>query len=294
MSSTLSALPPAELAPVAGRPDCPACRGDGYVVLPEGALALGKRCGCVPACPRCHGTGRITVERGGALLTGRCRCQQLPDRIERWGYAQVPARHADATLASFLGGAYRYQDPAKRSALLEQVHPWLEAFDPARGDNRGLVLHGPVGRGKTHLMVGLLRRLVFDHGVACRFVEFSRLLGQLKEGYSRGEGDTQLLSELAEVPVLAIDELGKGRVTDWELAIVDEVISRRYNSRRTTLATTNYLPKAATGVRQDNLALADGARQTLGDRVGDRVFSRLREMGAFVEVGGHDMRELLG
>ncbi len=286
--------PPAELAPVKGRDGCPVCRGAGYVIEAEGALSVARLCDCLPVCPRCHGAGRVTVTRGGVPVTGRCRCQQLPDRIEHWHFAQVPARHGQATLHSFFGGTFQHDDPDKRRALLEGVNPWLESFDPARRDNRGLVLHGPVGRGKTHLLVGILRELVFAHGAVVRFVEFSRLLGQLKEGYSRGQGDTQLLGELADVPVLAIDELGKGRVTDWELAIVDEVISRRYNAMRTTLATTNYAPRVATGVRDVNLAMVDDSPQSLGDRVGDRVFSRLREMCSFVEVGGQDMRPLLG
>lgn len=277
-----------------GRDGCPRCQGAGYVIEPEGDRAVARLCTCLPVCPRCHGSGRVTVLRGGIPLTGRCRCQQLPDRIEHWHFAQVPARHAQATLHGFFAGTFQHDDPVKRRALLEGVNPWLEAFDPARRDNRGLVLHGPVGRGKTHLLVGILRELVFAHGVVVRFVEFSRLLGQLKERYSRGQGDTQLLGELAEVPVLAIDELGKGRVTDWELAIIDEVISRRYNAMRTTLATTNYAPRVASGIRDVNLAVVDASPQTLGDRVGDRVFSRLREMCSFVEVGGLDMRPLLG
>ena len=104
------------------------------------------------------------------------------------------------------------------------------------------MLHGPVGRGKTHLMVGLLRELVFRHGVEVRFIEFSRLLSILREGYSSGRSDAGVLSELAAVPVLAIDELGKGRLTDWELAIIDEVISRRYNAMGCT-ACPSYMRK---------------------------------------------------
>lgn len=286
-------LPPPEAAPVSGRQNCPDCHGDGYTVAPGDTWALATKCHCVPVCPRCQGSGRVTVRRDGADLTGRCRCQQLPDRMDHFRFAQIPARHAHATLQGFFAGAIQHSDAEKRSALLDGVHPWLAAYDPAATGTRGLILHGPVGRGKTHLLVGVLRELVFMHGAVVRFVEFSRLLGQLKEGYSRGKGDTQLLTELAQVPILAIDELGKGRLTDWELAIIDEIISRRYNALRCTMATTNYVPKPGTGVRQDNLANVDGARQTLGDRVGDRVFSRLREMSSFVHVGGLDMRPIL-
>src|SRR6185436_2452045 len=125
----------------------------------------------------------------------------------------------------------------------------------------------------------LLRELVFRHGVETRFIEFSRLLLLLKEGYEKGVSDAPVLAEIYETPVLAIDELGKGRLTDWELRVIDDVVSRRYN---------------ATGSLPTNLATGIDLAQSLGDRVGDRVYSRLREMGMFVEMGGPDYRELRG
>ncbi|MCB9781079.1 MAG: ATP-binding protein [Alphaproteobacteria bacterium] len=282
-------LPPADQAPVQGLPDCPHCRGDGYVVRGVGALAVAERCSCVPVCPRCHGTGRVTVERDGRPLTGRCRCQLLPDRIVHFNHAQVPARHRDATLATFARGAMRWEEPTKLPAY-QAAADWFASLREGTGVPPGIVFHGPVGRGKTHLLIGMIRAMTLDYGLVARFVEFSRLLGQLKERYSRGQGDSELLGELAEVPVLAVDELGKGRLTDWELAIIDEVVSRRYNAGLCTFGTTNYLPKEASGIQSVNLANPEGPRQTLGDRVGDRVYSRLREMCSFVEVEGGDMR----
>ena len=89
--------------------------------------------------------------------------------------------------------------------------------------------------------------------------------------------------------MLGIDELGKGRMTDWELSVIDELVSRRYNAMACTLGTTNFLPGPPKGALTGT---PDGRHaQTLGDRVGQRVYSRLREMGEFIEVGGADYRE---
>jgi len=253
--------------------------------------AFAELCSCVEACPRCQGLGRVAVERDGILVTGRCRCQQLPDRIALFNYARIPARHAESTFGTFSRGALQKGDENTARAMTGVLR-WKGDFFPHKA--QGLVLHGPVGRGKTHLLVALLRDLIFEHGVAARYVEFSRLLGELKEGYDHGQGDSQLLSELADIPILAIDELGKGRVTDWELTVIDEIVNRRYNGMRCTLGATNYAPQPATGVREVNLATVDASRQTLGDRVGDRVFSRISQMCAFIEVGGPDMRPRMG
>ena len=89
--------------------------------------------------------------------------------------------------------------------------------------------------------------------------------------------------------MLAIDELGKGRVTDWEMSIIDEIISRRYNAMKPIIGTSNYSWKVASGTPTPNLAL-HAFSQTLGDRVGMRTFSRLQEMSVSFEVTGTDFR----
>ena len=281
--STQDPRPPAPR----GQPGCPFCRGHGYTVSGAGEVALAAICSCVGVCPRCHGAGRVSVSEGGLMRSGRCRCQMLPDRIALFNVAGLPARHAHSTIESFHAGAMGV-DPDKWKAI-PAVSAWQKGFRADR-ECPGLVLHGLVGRGKTHLLVGIVRQLVFEHGVRVRFVEFSRLLSLLKEGYSAGRSDTTVLGELSQVPVLAIDELGKGRLTDWELTIIDEVISRRYNGLVPTLGTTNYTPGAPTGLGLENLAMAGARAPTLGDRVGDRVWSRLLQMSLFVEVGGRDYR----
>ena len=69
---------------------------------------------------------------------------------------------------------------------------------------------------------------------------------------------------------------------------------RRYNAMRPIIATTNFAPGAATGGAVANAAeraLGSAAAPTLRDRVGDRVYSRLRETCDFVPVLGDDYRE---
>jgi DNA replication protein DnaC len=244
-----------------------------------------------PQCPQCGGTGHARAEIDGVISMGRCRCQMLPDRIRMFNQAGIPARYIHATFVSFAqtpDGQLKDLAPSAIRAL-GNCSQFLDTYQPG-ATNRGLILHGDVGRGKTHLMIAMIRELIFRHGIPCRFIEFSRLLSMLKEGYSSGRSDAPLLSDLAEVPVLAIDELGKGRMTDWELTIIDEVVSRRYNAVGCTLATSNYLPGTPTGAAPPNLATSSQLTQRLGDRVGDRVYSRLMQLVDFLEVEGKDHR----
>jgi len=290
----MTELPPA----AAPRPDCPVCQGRGLLFQREGELARAVLCGCIGPCARCQDTHIVRSAGPGGQRVLRCRCRLLPDRAEVFNRIGLPAHYAQADFQSFSNGALKMRAARGDDAASEKLGPftrvyaWANAFDPAR-ENRGLVLTGKVGRGKTHLLAALLRHLTLEKGVRTRFIEFTRLLADLRAGFDEGRSGADLLNALVEVPVLAIDELGKGRMTDWELSVVDELISRRYNALRCTLGTTNFSPGEPTGALPTNLALGEAApRQTLGDRIGERPWSRLNEMVDFVEVGGPDVREL--
>ncbi len=269
-----------------GDPGCGSCSGAGYVIKPLGSLAGAVLCDCVPECPFCGGVGQRQVQVGDRVRVGRCRCRMLPDRILLFNRAGIPARHAHSSFSSFLPD----KNPGVQMGY-RQCQDWVRDYQPGQ-ENRGLILFGGVGRGKTHLLVSMLRVLIMDHGVEARFVEFSHLLSLLKAGYDSGTGEATTLMPLVRVPVLAIDELGKGRGSDWELGIIDQLVSHRYNALGTILATTNYEPKPATGLSQGNLAQPEHA-QTLGDRVGDRVLSRLKEMCGFLRLRGEDVRHFM-
>lgn len=294
---------------------CPHCRGLGVVVGADGGLANGALCSCVVLsdkdrawfkdelrrqrvaqglktdvgpddapdnvwCLRCMDTGRFHT--GGRWV--RCRCKLLPDRIALYNRIRLPARHGSSTFSS-----WNMALPDSTPDCV-RLMTWAKDFKP--GAN-GFVLWGPVGRGKTHLLSATLREIVFEHGARARFVEFTHLLSELKASFEqRNVSSASILDEVMDCDVLAIDELGKGRSTEWELQVLDELVSRAYNAQTTLVATTNYMPGSATGRRPSNLALVGSGSdkekadaQTLGDRVGDRVYSRLAEMASLWPIG---------
>lgn len=265
-------------------PRCALCRGESFVLGRAGERAVASVCGCVGRCPECRGTGFVARGEAFRAPRARCRCSVVGQRVHRFNEAGIPARHATCTIGTF--------DPSdkKVTPTYMAIRRYLSEYSPGQ-DNRGLVLHGPVGGGKTHLMVAIVRELVFTWGVTVRFVEFSHLIAALKSSFDHGGGSSSLLDPLARVDVLAIDELGKGLGTEWEQTVVDELISRRYNANGTILATTNYGPGAASGDKTRNLTTAEREPPImLADRVGPRVYSRLFEMCDFYPLLGHDYR----
>ena len=225
----------------------------------------------VEICDRCGGGGWVPrdpeVPRSPRVP---CVCQRNRARLARYEACQIPRRHAKSTFKTYQPLTVALAKVRQRAEVYTK--DWLP-----KQPNRGLVLYGDVGRGKTHLLCAMLRELVLERGVSARFVEFSLMIAEIKSGFDRGEGYGKLMDELVNVDLLAIDELGKGRNTEFEGQVIDEVVSRRYNAERPLLATTNYSPGASGPIG-------------LADRLGPRVFSRLRETADFIEVPGEDYR----
>ncbi len=266
--------------------ECPECGGERLQVFARGDFARARRCErCSPRGGCCDDGFVVARDERGQLVARPCpTCRAVDRRVELFDRAKLPARYADATLASFrpLTGL---REAAKDAFL------FAREFEPGRP---GLLYYGPVGRGKTHLVVGILRYLLVHRGVEARFVEFMHLLSDLRATFDGGNSEA-VMQPLVDVPVLAVDELGKGRsaartnqfatpeVSEWVQGVLDQLISRRYNAKRTTLFTTNYYPGPP----------VEG-QQSLEDRVGARIYSRLAEMCQPVHVNTPEDYRLRG
>jgi DNA replication protein DnaC len=98
--------------------------------------------------------------------------------------------------------------------------------------------------------------------------------------------------------VLLLDDLGAGKPSPWALETVGHILNSRYNERRITLLTTNYLdntgPTPMPTSRRPQLpsgqAVSAAREDTLTDRLGMRIRSRLYEMCRTIELFAPDYR----
>ena len=100
-----------------------------------------------------------------------------------------------------------------------------------------------------------------------------------------------------EAEVLLLDELGAIRPTEWVWDTVSHILNYRYNEKKTTIITTNFpnLPPEVTEKSRKTLSSSERARaataqETLGDRITERMRSRLHEMCRIVQMDGTDYR----
>lgn len=244
-------------------------------------------------CPRCGGTGWRIEQREGYEFASPCSCrgEREPARLLR--DARIPERYLHCTVDSF-DELWQPNNPLLPRAK-RLTREFIEEY-PAR--ERGLLFYGDSGTGKTHLAVAALRALILEKGVRGLYVNLLELVQRLMMSFEAGGAARQeILDPVVEADVVVLDELGAGKVTPWVLDLLYFVINSRYMSRRLTLCTTNYKdgPVSEVDLHADLTAnqyrASMMARETLADRIGVPLRSRLYEMCEEVRMQGSDYRQ---
>jgi len=246
-------------------------------------------------CTICGGSGLRIIERpDGSRLAQDCTCRIERRAARMIAATKIPRRYEHCSLDSF------ETDFPAATRSLQQAHLSARKFVdsyPLETRGTGLLLTGTIGVGKTHLAVGILQALVAERGATGLFYDYRELLKQVQNSYNRQVQATELeiLAPVFEAEVLVLDELGASKPTDWVWDTVAHILNTRYNDRRTTIITTNY---ANSGPLGSVLELGTGAaaraaarEETLGDRIGERMRSRLQEMCVVVPMQGVDFRQ---
>jgi DNA replication protein DnaC len=160
---------------------------------------------------------------------------------------------------------------------------------------------GPAGVGKTHLAVAIIRGLIAK-GFGCLFYEFGSLLKEIQDSYNSVSKTSEMsvLAPVYQADILVLDELGASVPTDWVRDTMYQIINKRYNDNRLTIFTTNFLDEVIyAGKEEEPRTFSTKAgyskqQDTLEDRIGVRLRSRLHEMCMKVVMSGEDYRTHMG
>lgn len=243
-------------------------------------------------CAECGGSGWRIERRERYEFASPCAClgKREPEVLLR--AAGIPKRYLHCTVDSF-----ELWDP--ENPFLGRAKKLTQEFiDEYPARSRGLLYYGSSGTGKTHLAVAALRELILHKGVHGRYVNLLELVQRLLMTFDAGGAARQeILEPVIEADVLVLDELGAGKVTPWVLDLLYYVINSRYMSQRLTLCTTNYKDGATAEVEVspdltvNQYRAAIMARETLADRIGVPLRSRLYEMCDEIWLQGRDYRQ---
>lgn len=222
-------------------------------------------------CQKCYGTGLEFVEDRGVR---KCSCVSRDGHSKLLDAARVPRRYEKCHFHSFNVLNKTHERALGYASKLSMDYPAVE---------QGLLLMGPVGVGKTHLAVSVLKGLV-ERGFTCMFYEFGGLLKEIQNSYNPISQTSEygVLLPILSSDILVLDEIGATKPTDWVRDTLAYIINSRYNEKKLTIFTTNYL---------DNPA--NQHEETLEDRIGVRLRSRLFEMAKTITIDGNDYRKSL-
>ena len=256
------------------------------LVYSGGEVAAGSH--AMKECPQCAGTGWRPVEKDGWRAVEVCPCRQQP-RDEQWWMdrARIPRGFRDKQMETqdhfdALGNESLQMALVKARGFVDR-YPLVE---------RGLFFLGNPGVGKTHLTVAILKQLMAQKGVECLFCSYQELLRQIRDSYNPVSLSTEMevLRPVLESELVAIDDLGAERISDWVEDTVTHILNHRYNQKKATLLTSN-LPDASEEAKERSPSGKYRIADTLTDRIGLRVRSRLYEMCELVRIQADDFRQ---
>jgi DNA replication protein DnaC len=292
------------------RPDCPHCEGSGWKVVPRataGAAALSADK------PNAMGAGEPNL-----VWAVPCDCT-TGDKTERaLQRARVPERYRHCDFENYetdneLEGVPREQTATYNRSLAQAklvVQRFAEEFLPvadARTEH-GLLLMGPCGVGKTHLAVAAMKAIVL-RGHSGLYYDYRELLKEIQNSYNPENQATEMgvLDPVLKAEILVLDDVGASKPSPWALETVGHILNTRYNEQRVTILTTNYLDAdssaASSGSNTASGAASAAAparalglrapvtEDSLAERVGRRIRSRLYEMCRTVEIFAPDYRK---
>lgn len=224
-------------------------------------------------CPRCGGTGWERVEPGG--MVRHCVCSEQERLKTLLKDAHIPKRYEHCDLESYIP-----REPSQKAAKLV-VAKFIDQYPLV---DVGLLFLGGCGVGKTHLAVALLKEVVKKTGDRGLFYDFRDLLREIQGSWNSVSQASELdvLRPVLDARILVLDELGANKPTVWVRDTISYIINCRYNEKKVTIFTSNYL---------DNPSRM--GEETLIDRIETRLRSRLYEMCSVVEIGGDDFRKAI-
>jgi DNA replication protein DnaC len=236
---------------------------------------------------------RVVVRPNGQRFAEECDCQQTRKLTYAFTKCRIPPRYYDATLESYNLQSADIDPSIKMAHLIAKR--FADDYPAMMTPGRGLMFSGSSGLGKTHLAVGILKVLVQEKRCDGLFCYYQQLLKDIQDSWNVTTSTTELqvLEPIFKAEVLILDDLGSVKPTDWVWDVVAMVLNTRYNHGRLTIVTTNFTNLPEVTNRSSDLHEYTKS-QTLGDRIGNRMRSRLLEMCREVKMQGLDYREAVG
>lgn len=146
----------------------------------------------------------------------------------------------------------------------------------------GLYLTGPKGTGKTTAACRILKAYVRENQssgwVSARFLSVPDWLGSMRGVW--GDQEEEAFQRASRCRLLVLDDIGKGKPTEWAIERLFRLVDDRYNGARPTIFTSQY----------DLGELGERCTVNGDAETADAMVSRIYESCKGVVFDGEDLR----
>ncbi|MFW0764444.1 DNA replication protein DnaC [Trabulsiella odontotermitis] len=137
---------------------------------------------------------------------------------------------------------------------LNMARQYVEEFNDSISS---FIFSGKPGTGKNHLAAAICNELLL-RGKSVLIITVADIMSAMKGTFgNRDVSEEQLLSDLSNVDLLVIDEIGMQNESRYEQVIINQIVDRRSSSKRPTGMLSNHNSQEMT--------------RLLGERVMDRM-----------------------
>jgi DNA replication protein DnaC len=228
-------------------------------------------------CPS-HGSYMAKMLTGGggrSFMSTRCpECQKQSDerrkkqdederlrrieaaRIERHERARIPLRFKSRRFDNYV-----VENDGQAKAL-SICRSYAKSWERVSKAGTGLIFSGKAGAGKTHLACSIAYEVIEQRGDVL-FATVAEVMRQIKSSFAKDSDTTeqQEIDYYSTIHLLILDEVGMDYGTDFNKALIFEILNNRYENMLPTILLTNL----------DTPALVE--------YMGERLVDRLREGG---------------
>lgn len=145
----------------------------------------------------------------------------------------------------------------------------------------GIYMSGSCGSGKTFL-ASLMAQELLSKECPIVFGDVPHLMGKIKETFDDPMRSAEsILRRYYECRMLFLDDLGSGKLTEWNVGMLYQIINARYTDRLPLVVTSNYPLEVL--------------ERVIGSKINDktaaqRICSRLYDTTIQVSLGATDYR----
>lgn len=241
-------------------------------------------------CGKCHTPKQCRVELFGEIRTPRCLCKCAAEqrdkeeaelkRIERERQARknqlkcferYNAEKNEYTISKLIKCTFEVDDKTNER-ITNIALKYVENFNKAYKDGKGLLFFGAVDTGKT-FMAACIANALLSKGYTCRVTSFTEIVKEMQSEYG---AEQRIVNKLNNFDLLVIDDLGVERDSGYMNEQVQYIVDSRYRAGLPLIVTTN---------------LTSEELKNPQDLSKQRTYSRLLEMCIPLEVKGIHRRK---